>query len=73
MIPDYFEEADGKEEAVEAWNIRVDNNKIVALEHPCTNCDRGWGTATVDGWTSCAESCERLKQYMDGGIDNEVD
>lgn len=63
IIPDYFEEADGKGEAIEAWNMRIDDNEIVALEHPCTNCDRGWKTISEQGCTSCAESCERLEQY----------
>lgn len=42
---------------------KTDDDIIQSLEHPCANCDSGWGTISEQGCTSCAESCERFKQY----------
>ncbi len=32
-------------------------------EYPCTYCDTGWGSISSEGCTSCADTCDRLKQY----------
>lgn len=55
--------------ALEAWNRRVNDNEIITLEYPCTNCNMGWGTASERGYTSCAENCELLKQYNKSKIE----
>ena len=33
--------------------------------HPCSNCGVGWGSASAKGVTSCHDTCERLKKYVE--------
>lgn len=33
------------------------------LEHPCDNCDVGWGTASITGCKSCHDDCEKLAEF----------
>ena len=38
---------------------------ILSIEdiHPCRNCNAGWGSFSSNGWHSCKDTCEMLKQY----------
>ena len=33
------------------------------LEHPCDNCDIGWGTVSTAGCKSCHDDCEKLAEF----------
>lgn len=47
-------------------NIVLDEDPFEApepLEHPCDNCDVGWGTASTAGCKSCHDDCEKLKEF----------
>ena len=33
--------------------------------HPCMGCDVGWGSISSEGCTSCEETCERFKRYVE--------
>lgn len=37
---------------------------------PCDICDSGWGEVTKNGYDSCFNHCERLKQYRKQGGNN---
>ena len=45
------------EEEGRLFVVNVDYN------HPCKTCDSGWASISSDGYKSCYETCERLKQY----------
>lgn len=38
---------------------------ILSVEdiHPCRGCDAGCGSVSSEGYTTCTETCERLKAY----------
>lgn len=42
-------------------------NGVVVLkdtsEPPCSTCNHGWVSASIDGIKSCHESCHKLKEY----------
>lgn len=40
----------------------ITNNRPRKL-NPCTSCESGWGTATVNGYDSCFNHCNRFTQY----------
>lgn len=47
-------------------NIVLDEDPFEApepLEHPCDNCDVGWGTASTTGCKSCHDDCEKLAEF----------
>lgn len=47
-------------------NIVLDEDPFEApepLEHPCDNCDIGWGTASTAGCKSCHDDCEKLAEF----------
>lgn len=37
---------------------------------PCDTCESGWGKATITGYDSCFNHCEKLKQYRKQGGNN---
>lgn len=47
--------------------ILNDASRQVSL---CDICDSGWGEATKNGYDSCFNHCERLKQYRKQGSNN---
>lgn len=35
------------------------------LDHPCGNCNTGWGSVSSEGSDGCENYCERLAKYME--------
>ena len=62
-VTEVTEYANGVEFKVERTNSTTD--------HPCHNCNTGWGSISRDGYAGCEDDCERLKEYMNRNIEKE--
>ena len=39
------------------------------VEHPCDNCDIGWGTVSAAGCKSCHDDCEKLAEFWKKAVE----
>ena len=53
------------DDCTRCWNREIPEENITNtdFEHPCTNCNTGWGSISTKGSTSCHDTCERLAAY----------